>query len=67
MAAIDRAEPAAMPRALRATGIGLARALPVIALLAAWEIFARSGAVTMFILPPLSAVLQRIWENAIDL
>src|SRR5215468_10763024 len=38
--------------------------LPVIALAAAWEIFARSGAVTMFVLPPLSAVLARIYTDA---
>ena len=65
MAAIDQAEPVGLLRALRAVGIGLARALPVILLLVAWELFARSGAVTMFVLPPLSAVLARIWENAV--
>ena len=31
----------------------------------AWEVFARSGAVTMFVLPPLSLVLERIWNDAI--
>jgi ABC-type nitrate/sulfonate/bicarbonate transport system permease component len=65
MAAIDQAEPAGMSRSLRTIGLGFARALPVVLLLIAWEIFARSGAVTMFILPPLSAVLARIWENAV--
>jgi ABC-type nitrate/sulfonate/bicarbonate transport system permease component len=38
--------------------------LPLLALAAAWEIFARSGAVTMFVLPPLSAVLARIATHA---
>ncbi|OGA13107.1 MAG: hypothetical protein A3H32_19070 [Betaproteobacteria bacterium RIFCSPLOWO2_02_FULL_63_19] len=38
--------------------------LPVVALLIAWETFARSGAVTMFILPPASAVAERIWADA---
>jgi taurine transport system permease protein len=39
--------------------------LPVIALCAAWEIFARSGAVTPFMLPPLSAVATRIYDDLI--
>ena len=34
-------------------------------LLVAWETFARSGAVTMFMLPPLSLVLERIWSDAL--
>ena len=65
MAAVERAEPAG-ERALRAVGIGLLRTLPVVLLLVAWELFARSGAVTAFVLPPLSAVIARIFENAID-
>ena len=47
-----------------AIGRNLARASSIVALLAAWEIFARSGAVTMFMLPPFSAVLERIWSDA---
>ena len=39
--------------------------LPLIAVLIAWEIFARSGAVTMFMLPPASAVAERIWADAV--
>ena len=44
------------------------RAIPILiaALLIAWELFARSGAVTMFMLPPFSAVAERIWANAFD-
>jgi ABC-type nitrate/sulfonate/bicarbonate transport system permease component len=34
-------------------------------LAAAWEIFARSGVVTPFMLPTLSSVLERIWNDAI--
>jgi len=39
--------------------------LPVVVLIIAWEVFARSGAVTMFILPPASAVAERIWDDAV--
>ena len=42
----------------------LAPWLPVLALAAAWELFARSGAVTPFMLPALSVVLERIWADA---
>ena len=35
------------------------------ALLIGWEVFARSGAVTMFMLPPFSVVLERIWTDAV--
>jgi ABC-type nitrate/sulfonate/bicarbonate transport system permease component len=40
--------------------------LSVITLLAAWEAFARSGAVTPFMLPALSAVLERIASDAVS-
>ena len=40
--------------------------LSVLSLALAWELFARSGAVTMFVLPPLSAVLERIFTDAIS-
>jgi ABC-type nitrate/sulfonate/bicarbonate transport system permease component len=43
---------------------GAVRALPIVILAFAWEAFARSGAVTMFQLPPLSAVLERIGRDA---
>jgi ABC-type nitrate/sulfonate/bicarbonate transport system permease component len=43
-----------------------ARLAPVAALLAAWEMFARSGAVTPFMLPALSAVAERILDDAVD-
>jgi ABC-type nitrate/sulfonate/bicarbonate transport system permease component len=37
-----------------------------VALLVAWEVFARSGAVTPFMLPTFSAVIERIWDNAVS-
>lgn len=43
----------------------IARIAPVIALGIAWEIFARSGAVTPFVLPTLSSVLERIGHDAV--
>jgi ABC-type nitrate/sulfonate/bicarbonate transport system permease component len=51
--------------ALRAAGWGLARAAPVLLLALAWEALAASGAVTPFQLPRLSAVLARIWTDAV--
>jgi ABC-type nitrate/sulfonate/bicarbonate transport system permease component len=38
--------------------------LPVLALALAWELTARSGIVTPFMLPRLSVVLARIWSDA---
>jgi ABC-type nitrate/sulfonate/bicarbonate transport system permease component len=43
-----------------------ARVVSVVALLAAWEIVARSGVVTPFQLPALSKVLERIWSDALS-
>src|SRR5262249_48106818 len=43
---------------------GAARLAPVIVLLAAWVMFARSGAVTPFMLPAPSAVAERIYDDA---
>jgi len=42
------------------------RVVSVVALLAAWELVARSGAVTPFQLPALSKVLERIWSDALS-
>ena len=41
------------------------RLVPIVLLGLAWEAFARGGAVTPFMLPPLSIVLERIWSDAI--
>jgi ABC-type nitrate/sulfonate/bicarbonate transport system permease component len=38
--------------------------MPLIVLVAAWEALARSGLLTAFLLPPISAVLARVWEDA---
>ena len=45
---------------------GFARIFSVLALAIAWEWLARSGTFTPFQLPALSAVLERIWSDAID-
>jgi ABC-type nitrate/sulfonate/bicarbonate transport system permease component len=56
-----------MGRSLRLVRLGwiAARFAPIAALLVAWEIFARSGAVTPFMLPALSAVAERIVDDAL--
>jgi ABC-type nitrate/sulfonate/bicarbonate transport system permease component len=38
----------------------------LLALVVAWEAASRSGVVTPFLLPPLSAVLERVWEDALS-
>jgi len=44
---------------------GAARSLSIILLVVGWELFARSGRVTPFMLPPLSDVVVRIWQDAV--
>jgi ABC-type nitrate/sulfonate/bicarbonate transport system permease component len=44
---------------------GAARALPIVGLAIGWELLARSGRVTPFMLPPLSDVLDRIGRDAV--
>jgi ABC-type nitrate/sulfonate/bicarbonate transport system permease component len=39
--------------------------LSILVMLIAWELFARSGKVTMFMLPPFSAVVARIYTDAL--
>lgn len=51
---------------LGSIGLSVARIAPVIVLGIAWEIFARSGAVTPFVLPSLSSVLARIGSDAVS-
>ena len=48
-----------------AVGRAIARAAPILLLALAWEALAASGAVTPFQLPRLSAVLARIWTDAV--
>jgi ABC-type nitrate/sulfonate/bicarbonate transport system permease component len=55
----------AVGRALARVAPVVMRAAPILALCIAWEIFARSGAVTPFQLPPLSDVLARIYDDAV--
>src|SRR5262245_65606538 len=57
-------EPAAS-RWLRTAGWGFARVFSIFALALAWEFAARSGAFTPYMLPALSAVLERIWHDLI--
>jgi len=45
---------------------GLARVGSVLVLLAAWEVLARSGAFTPFVLPSLTSVVERIWTDAMS-
>lgn len=40
--------------------------LPILSLAIAWEAFARSGAVTPFMLPALSTVAERIWADGVS-
>jgi ABC-type nitrate/sulfonate/bicarbonate transport system permease component len=59
-------EPSPPPyRWLRAVGWGVARIFSILALAVAWEVAARSGAFTPYMLPALSAVLERIWSDLI--
>ena len=64
MAGVARPQQLEAPRFFSAAGLLLARSSSILLLLIGWELFARSGAVTMFVLPPLSAVLERIWADA---
>jgi ABC-type nitrate/sulfonate/bicarbonate transport system permease component len=43
----------------------MARGAVIVLLLVAWEAFARSGKVTPFMLPPFSAVVARIYADAV--
>jgi ABC-type nitrate/sulfonate/bicarbonate transport system permease component len=68
--AAPRAGHAAMPGGvsamLNAMAWGSMRLVVIVGVLVAWEIVARSGLVTPFMLPPLSAVLERIWSDALS-
>jgi taurine transport system permease protein len=68
------AVPAADPRLSEQSSISilgvtqqiLIRSGSVIAVLIGWELLARSGMFTTFLLPPLSLVLERVWEDAVS-
>jgi ABC-type nitrate/sulfonate/bicarbonate transport system permease component len=38
----------------------------VVLVIVAWEAFARSGAVTTFLLPPFSMVMERVWADTVS-
>jgi taurine transport system permease protein len=59
------AEPSARRRALHAAGWAMARAAPILLLGLAWEALALSDTLTPYQLPRLSAVLDRIWTDAV--
>jgi ABC-type nitrate/sulfonate/bicarbonate transport system permease component len=61
----DAAPPPLALRLLRTAAWGLARIVSVLALAVAWEWLARSGTVTPFMLPRLSLVLTRIWDDLV--
>ena len=60
--------PNGLPEKAARVAVGLlwaiARVFSIVVLLAAWEILARTGTLTPFQLPALSAVLERIWSDA---
>jgi ABC-type nitrate/sulfonate/bicarbonate transport system permease component len=76
MARINGADSLVLPRpetaGIRLDRLGAAMGrrvgslLPLIALVLAWEVSSRSGVVSSFLLPPLSAVLERVWEDALS-
>jgi ABC-type nitrate/sulfonate/bicarbonate transport system permease component len=72
MAGIDQntvAAPNGLPEKAARLAIMIVRAgtrvFSIVVLLAAWEILARSGTFTSYQLPALSAVIERIWSDAV--
>jgi ABC-type nitrate/sulfonate/bicarbonate transport system permease component len=72
MAGIDQntvAAPNGLPEKAARLAIMIVRAgtrvFSIVVLLAAWEILARSGTFTPYQLPALSAVIERIWSDAV--
>jgi len=55
----------ALARRFDALGRGAMRVFSIVLLLVAWELFARSGKVTAFMLPPFSDVVLRIYADAV--
>jgi ABC-type nitrate/sulfonate/bicarbonate transport system permease component len=53
-------------RVVRTLAWGFAHIFSILLLAIAWEMAARSGAVTPFMLPKLSAVLERIWSDLLS-
>jgi len=57
---------AAMPHVTGEIWWRLARWSSIAILLIGWELLARSGAFTTFMLPPFTSVCERIWEDATE-
>ena len=53
-----------LPTLLGALARGSMHVIVILAVLVGWEVVARSGMVTPFMLPAFSAVLERIWTDA---
>jgi len=62
--AAGRGDDTARGPSLNAAARIAARSFSLVLLLVAWELIARSGKVTPFMLPPFSAVLVRIYDDA---
>jgi ABC-type nitrate/sulfonate/bicarbonate transport system permease component len=54
------------PSVARTVLWSLARVSSVLALLIGWELLARSGSFTPFVLPSLTSVIERIWSDALS-
>ncbi|HEX5321092.1 MAG TPA: ABC transporter permease [Stellaceae bacterium] len=65
-ALVPPAERNAALEAARGLGRGIKGGLTLILLLVAWEGFARSGAVSAFLLPPFSVVMERVWDDTVS-
>ena len=50
--------------AAAAVGRQVGAIVPLLVLVVGWEAASRSGIVTPFLLPPISAVLERVWQDA---
>ena len=57
---------ALVQRRLSTIGSAALRVAPIVGLLITWELIARGGAFTQFILPPFSVAAERIWADAIS-
>lgn len=55
-----------LARGARSLGRGLANVLTLLVVLAAWEGVARAGVVSSFLLPPLSVVVERVWDDTLS-
>ena len=71
MSADIPAFPAATPglrldRLAAAAAQRVAGMLPLIVLVVAWEALARAHILSAFLLPPLTVVLDRVWDDALS-